>query len=199
MNKNVTPPITIAVVPTILASIIGLVVALLIGLGKNPEDKHVLFSYCAAGVTFGFLLSASVWTPSLLKIYVPSRFFDYAKDAPAPIVDKGEKILTLHIYTSPTEARWIKGELTENEWRTMCVAVYRANKFSIDVLNGAFGNPGGREVYGKIVEQLKFAKILKQDGKGVAITDDFGKIFFKSMATLPFPYSPSPPGIMQLL
>jgi len=168
------PPIRLAIAPTVLTSIVGLVAGAIISLDIESGGKMKVI---ATGLIIGFFVG-TYWAYRLLQIYLPDRFHQYETE------EEQETVIVLH--TAPTEFSRIKCGLTNDDWRKLAKVVHAKKKFTVDLLQASFGNQTGRELYSQTVETLKDAKILMDAGRGVVVTD-MGKRFFEKLATPPPP------------
>jgi len=188
-----TPSIWFALGPVILFAIIGGIVGVLFS-GFGPQR----FLYAGWGIILGAMVGAWWFFREVVKGLFPEKYYAYGYDYGD--TSAGPQVLAIDLTLAPNEHRWIECGLYPDEWRKICEAIHKTNKFTVAIFESVFGAEG-RTNYAKLSAPLSDPDvgILIQTGnKGYSVTEGRGDYFFMRMATLPFPY-PVQPDVLKMI
>ena len=187
-----TPSVWFVLGPVILFAIIGGLIGTLAALESSRR-----FISAAWGMGIGTILGAWWFFQGIVKALFPEKYYAYGYDVETQ--SAGPQVLAIDLTLAPNAHRWIECGFSPEEWRRICEAIYKTNKFTVAIFESVFG-VDGRANYAKMSGQLSDPDvgILMQSGKGYAVTEGRGDYFFMRMATLPFPY-PIKPDVLKMI
>lgn len=154
-------------------AIFGMIIGLMVGLGRSPVNRNEIWFYISAGGILGMIAG---W--NLLKRIVG---FSRVYESEARSVEQDNTIVMVVSVPGLPERR-IHG-LTLEEWETLCTVVDRTGNFTQPILEDAFGTQKeGRRIHGLVADRLAKCGALVEYGNGYKVTDHIGKHLFGQVA-----------------
>lgn len=187
-----TPPISIAVVPFLMFCIIGMVIAVMIGLGVNPDDKTDIWFFAAGGIFVGAMVS--FWPERgmvfrLLRAFIPERFSVLESAvgfSPDEDNDEDDEPSAILLEDKLRGITWRLSRLDTplHYWTELAKEFVKSDyAYNQNIYESIFGREQeiGRTKYRLFSAQFEAAEIVKKSGSGYKFTD-WGKEKMEQLA-----------------
>ena len=161
-------------------SFAGMFIGIMVGLGRNPEDRYKIWYYIAAGaVFFGWL----GWCIVTWKVKQSLRL-EMRSETPAPIIQNQtiERIYVVHLEGARHRIPFF--DMTPEQWQNLANMIVRSKSYTqdffVDILKD---RAKGRQVYHLVSGALNREDIfLVVYGSGYKLTDAGEELFDKLAA-----------------